>query len=123
MRALMHQPLPIHSTGDQTRTFCYVSDAITGFLKVLLSKQNGEIYNVGNDQEEISMAGLAQAICELFEDKPRIDFIGYPENYPKDEPRRRMPDLTKIRQMLGYVPAVQLRSGLRRTLPWFRELI
>ena len=123
MRALTHKALPIHGTGDQTRTFCYVTDAVIGFLKVLLSTENGEVYNVGNDEEEISMAGLAEAIRDLFEEKPRIDFIGYPENYPKDEPRRRMPDLTKIRQMLGYVPVIQLRDGLRRTLAWFRELL
>jgi UDP-glucuronate decarboxylase len=123
MRALTNRPLPIHGSGDQTRTFCYVTDAVTGFFKVLLSKQNGEVYNVGNDQEEISMIGLAKTISELFEQKPALDYIGYPENYPKDEPHRRAPDLSKIKQSLQYVPLVDLRSGLRRTLTWFRELV
>lgn len=119
--ALRGKPLPVHDEGNQTRTFCYISDATIGFLKVLLSLKKGEVYNVGNDKNEINMMSLAQIVAELFKNKVAIHKIDYPASYPKDEPRRRAPDLTKIRTNLHYVPKVDLRQGLRRTLRWFSD--
>ncbi|MCI0411453.1 NAD-dependent epimerase/dehydratase family protein [bacterium] len=121
LRAMKGESLPVHNKGYQTRTFCYVSDAVTGFLKVLLSPQPGEVYNVGNDYPEISMAQLAQEIAGLFPHTVSIEFIEYPDSYPKGEPQRRVPDLSKIQKELGYSPQVDLRSGLHRTLNWFVE--
>jgi UDP-glucuronate decarboxylase len=121
LRALNGESLPVHSKGQQTRTFCYVTDAITGFLKVLLSPQPGEVYNVGNDRPEISMAQLAAEIAGLFPHRVPIEFIEYPDSYPKGEPQRRVPDLSKIKKELGYTPGVDLRTGLQRTLDWFVE--
>lgn len=119
--ALKKKPLPVHDKGNQTRTFCYISDAIIGFLKVLLSKQNGEIYNVGNDDNEINMMGLARTVSELFKNKIEIQTIDYPKHYPQEEPRRRCPDLTKIKTQLGYSPAVDLKTGLKRVIRWYRK--
>jgi UDP-glucuronate decarboxylase len=122
LRALRGEPLPVHNKGLQTRTFCYVTDAVTGFMLVLLSDKSGEVYNVGNDQGEISMAALAETVAELFDDA-KIDHIEYPKTYPKDEPQRRMPDLTKIRRGLGFQPRVDLRTGLARTLEVFKTAV
>ncbi|EKD87577.1 MAG: Nucleoside-diphosphate-sugar epimerase [uncultured bacterium] len=119
MRALERKPLPVHDEGNQTRTFCYISDATTAFLKVLLSHKSGEVYNVGSDDDEINMMSLAQIVADVSPKKVEIKRIPYPENYPKDEPRRRRPDLSKIKNILNYRTRVSLRTGLARTLRWF----
>jgi len=122
-RALAGKPLPVHDEGNQTRTFCYIADAVVGFMKVLLSPKKGEVYNVGNDENEINMMSLAQVVSEFFKNKIAINKIDYPATYPKDEPRRRAPDLTKIRTHLSYKPEVNLQQGLQRTIRWFRSEI
>lgn len=120
-RGLAGGPLPVHDKGVQTRTFCYISDAMTGFFKVLLSAPAGEVYNVGQDKEEVSMITLAAMVSELFSQRVKPELVQYPEAYPADEPKRRCPDLTKIRRDLGYTPRVGLSEGLSRTLAWFRD--
>lgn len=119
--ALSSKPLPVHVSGKQTRTFSYISDAVTAFFKVLLSDKNGEVYNVGNDQNEINMNQLAQIINKIFDNKLKINNIEYPKKYPADEPQRRCPDLTKIKKDLGYKTKIDLESGLRRTVIWCRQ--
>jgi UDP-glucuronate decarboxylase len=121
VQALSGEPLRVHGTGTQSRAFCYVSDAVAGFFKVLLCGKSGEVYNVGNDREEISMLALARLVTELFPNRPVIQLVEYPDAYPRDEIRRRVPDLTKIRTQLGYEPLVDLASGLRRTLGWLEK--
>lgn len=120
-RALKNEALPVHDKGYQTRTFCYINDAIVGFLKVLLSKENGQVYNVGSDENEINMLGVAQIVADLFDNKIEIHKIPYPKHYPQDEPKRRCPDLTKIRKLLGYSPEISLKRGLARVIKWYRE--
>lgn len=119
--ALEGKALPVHDEGNQTRTFCYISDATTAFFKVLLSKKSGEVYNVGTDDDEINMMSLAQIVSSISPKKVDIKKIPYPENYPKDEPRRRCPDITKIRTLLDYSPRITLREGMKRTLRWFQS--
>lgn len=121
LKALEGGPLPVHDKGNQTRTFCYVSDAVAGFLKVLLSGRAGEVYNVGNDQEEINMLALAEKIADIFGPTVRAQLVSYPDTYPQDEPRRRCPDLAKIKGELAYHPAVDLKNGLERTIEWLKE--
>lgn len=119
--ALKGKALPVHDKGNQTRTFCYISDAVIGFLKVLLSKKSGEVYNVGNDENEINMMKLAMTVSELFNNKIEVHAIQYPKKYPQDEPKRRCPDLTKIRTQIGYAPTVDLKHGLARVIKWYKE--
>ncbi|MEW6722665.1 MAG: NAD-dependent epimerase/dehydratase family protein [Candidatus Micrarchaeota archaeon] len=113
------EDIALLSDGRPTRSFCYLSDAADGFLRVLLRGRNGEAYNVGND-EEISMLDLARKISGLFgrgvtfkksEDK----------EYLTDNPMRRCPDLAKIRSELGYSPKVALDEGLARTKKWYER--
>lgn len=118
LRALRGEVLPIHGDGHQTRTFCYVTDALVGFLKVLFAGRPGEVYNVGNDDQEITMGELARIFVEAGGVGARVETIPYPATYPAGEPQRRAPDLTKIRTELGYAPSVPLRDGVRRFLRW-----
>lgn len=120
LHALRGEPLPVHGDGNQTRTFCYITDAIAGFLSVLLRGRPGEVYNVGNAESEVPMRDLARLFTELVPTGARVDLIPYPATYPAGEPQRRCPDLTKIRAELGYEPKVSLREGVARFLEWAR---
>jgi UDP-glucuronate decarboxylase len=115
-------PLQIYGRGAQTRTFCYITDAVVGFLRVLLDGVPGEPYNIGNPKPEISMIDLAQMVRETCSDHG-IDFeiIDYPDTYPADEPNRRCPDITKAMRQLGYAPTVSLEDGLSRFFSWTRD--
>lgn len=119
--ALKNVSLPVHAGGNQTRTFCYIADSIVGFLKVMLSDKNGETYNVGNADNEINMMMLANYVVNLFPNKKiGVQTVDYPKTYPQDDPRRRCPDLTKI-YSLGYHPKIDLKTGLKKTLNWYKE--
>lgn len=120
-QALNGRVLPVHGDGHQTRTFCYITDAMIGFLQTLLIGQRGEAYNIGNSENEISMRNLAGMFTELVGDYVRNETVPYPETYPAGEPQRRCPDLTKAQEHLGYTAQVTLRDGLARFLTWARE--
>ncbi len=111
-------PLHVYGTGNQTRTFCYITDAILGFLLVVLKGVAGEAYNIGNPEPEISMLDLVQRIEKVSSSKVSYDVVEYPDSYPADEPNRRAPDIRKARLQLNYSPKVSLDDGLRRFLDW-----
>lgn len=120
--ALEKKPIPVYGSGKHTRTFCYVADGVTGFLKVLLSEYNGEVFNVGNDGNEISMENLAKTVAELFGDNIKIEkTTGPTDAYASADPKRRCPDITKLRARLNYEPRVDLKTGIKRFLDWVRE--
>ena len=119
--ALEGKSLPVHGSGRQTRAYCYISDAISGFLKVLISGRNGEVYNIGNDKTEIDLLELANLVAELFHHKIKVVRIPYPPTYPADEPNRRCPDISKAKKFLDYRPKITTRSGLMRLLIWYRD--
>ena len=83
----------IHGDGKQTRTFCYITDAITGFFKVIFRKNNNLIYNIGNPNSEINMINLVKTFDKILNKKNKFKLISYPNHYPADEPRRRCPDI------------------------------
>ncbi|MHB1218742.1 MAG: NAD-dependent epimerase/dehydratase family protein [Alphaproteobacteria bacterium] len=118
--ALNGRSLPVHGDGAQTRTFCYISDAISGFLKALLKGKRGDAYNIGNSNNEISMADLARMYSRVVPGST-VRFIPYPSTYPAGEPQRRCPDLTKAATDLGYHAKVELQEGLQRFVAWARE--
>lgn len=118
--ALRKKNLPVHDKGIQTRSFCYITDAIDSIFKVLVSGKRGEVYNIGNDTLEISMYELASLVCEIVNNGARPRRKSYPENYPAGEPQRRCPDLTKIKRELNFTPKVDLKTGLKRTIEWFK---
>ena len=111
-------PLHVYGTGNQTRTFCYITDAIVGFLKVVLKGVAGEAYNIGNPEPEISMVELVQQIQDVSTRDVGYEVVEYPDSYPSDEPNRRAPDIRKARLQLDFQPAVGLDDGLKRFLNW-----
>lgn len=122
--ALRRRPLVLYSDGRATRSFCYVRDAVRGMLSVLLSHADGEAFNLGNDAEEISVAGLAERISEVAA-PPRLP-VEYRRSldphYLTDNPERRCPDISKLRSLGNWRPEVGLTEGLSRTLRSYREL-
>jgi len=111
-------PLNVYGSGNQTRTYCYITDAMVGFLLVLLKGGPGEVYNIGNPEPEISVLDLAKQIEALLGDKVEYNTVAYPDSYPPDEPNRRCPNIQKARQHINYEPAVSLEDGLSRFLTW-----
>jgi UDP-glucuronate decarboxylase len=112
------KPLRLYGSGVQTRTFCYVTDAIVGFLQTLLHGVPGEAYNIGNPSPEVSMKDLVAAIERVLGSSLEHNATDYPDSYPADEPMRRCPDIRKAELQLGYAPRVTLDDGLKRFLDW-----
>lgn len=121
-QVLNGKPLTVHGDGHQTRTFCYITDAMVGFIKTLLIGQRGHAYNIGNEDNEIKMRDLAKIFVESSENpSATFNLVPYPENYPAGEPQRRCPDLTKARTELQYNPTVDFKQGIERFLTWARS--
>ncbi len=117
-RAKAGRPVSIYGGGIHTRTYCYVSDAIVGFLLVALKGVAGEPYNIGNPTPEVSTLELRER-CERALGRPLpYELVAYPDSYPADEPTRRCPDIGKAREQLGYEPVVSFDDGLRRFFTW-----
>lgn len=112
------QPLHLYGVGVQTRTFCYITDALTGFLQAIAKGVPGEAYNIGNPLPEISMLDLVKAIEKTIGKPIDYNVIEYPDSYPADEPMRRCPDIRKAQLQLKYQPRVSLEEGLRRFFSW-----
>lgn len=117
----LSKPLKIYGNGNQTRTFCYVSDAIIGFMKILLDSKTPDVFNVGNPSPEISMIDLAKLIKQLINKDVEIELINYPTSYPEDEPNRRCPDISKISKELSFNPKIDLEKGLVKFFQWAKE--
>lgn len=111
-------PLAVYGSGTQTRTFCYLTDAMIGFFLVILRGVPGESYNIGNPRPEISMLGLIETIERVLGKPIKFNTIEYPDSYPADEPLRRCPDIKKARVQLEFDPKVTLDDGLGRFLKW-----
>jgi UDP-glucose 4-epimerase len=108
--ALKNEPLSVYGTGDQIRCFCHVTDAVRGLLLVMDSdKAIGEVFNVGNNQQ-ISIIELAKKVIEITGSKSIIEKIAYEKAYPEgfEDMQRRVPDISKIKQVLGWSPEINL---------------
>lgn len=116
-QALMGDPLTIYGDGSQTRSFCFVSDLIEGIYRLALSNEHLPV-NLGNS-EEFTILEFAEMVIKLTDAKSGIIY----EPIPEDDPRRRKPDITKARRLLGWEPKIMLEEGLSRTIDWFRSRI
>jgi UDP-glucose 4-epimerase len=108
--ALKNEPLSVYGSGDQIRCFCHVADAVRGLLLVMDSnKAIGEVFNVGNNQQ-ISIMELAKKVIEITGSKSNIAKIAYENAYPQgfEDMQRRVPDISKIKQVLGWSPEINL---------------
>jgi len=115
------ESLKIYGSGNQTRTFCYISDAIIGFMKILLDSKNPDVFNVGNPTPEVSMIELTEIIKKVIKDDFKVELIDYPTTYPADEPNRRCPDITRISENLDFKPRVNIEEGLARFFRWTKD--
>jgi UDP-glucuronate decarboxylase len=113
--------LKIYGTGEQTRTYCYATDAINGFLRVIARGVPGEAYNIGNPDPEIGVLELVDRIRTALGKKVVYDIVEYPDSYPADEPMRRCPDIRKAKLQLKYEPTLGLDDGLRKFFGWTDE--
>ena len=115
--------IQIHGTGKQTRTYCYIADALIGLIKALLIGEAGTVYNIGNNKPEISVMELAILMLQIVKAEymasdSKIMLINYPISYPADEPMRRCPDINKAEQHLQYQPKITLEEGLDKYFHW-----
>ena len=108
--ALKNEPLSVYGSGDQIRCFCHVTDAVKALLLVMDSeKAVGEVFNVGNNQQTTIME-LAKKVIELTGSSSTIGKIAYEKAYPEgfEDMQRRVPDISKIKQVLGWTPEINL---------------
>lgn len=113
--------LKVYGHGRQTRTFCYVTDAIDGFMKVLIAAKVPNVFNIGNPTPEISIIDLSHRIKEILNIEVEIETVPYPLSYPEDEPNRRCPDISRAIRTLEYKPSVTLDDGISRFFNWSRK--
>jgi len=125
-RAVMEgRDIVLHSDGSPTRSFCYVADAVAGYLKCLLHR-GFESFNIGSDGPETSVAELAQlfraAGAEIFGYRGKVRFESSPDaDYLADNPSRRRPSIDKARRVLGYAPTVGIADGIARYLKFLKH--
>ena len=118
--AINKSEIIIHSDGTPTRSFCYVSDAMKAFFRLLFSKHNGIICNVGNN-EEVSVNDVAKMIEKTLDKTISLKTIKSSEpNYTKDNPQRRCPDLSLIKKSVNYTPEISFEEGLKRVYNWYK---
>jgi dTDP-glucose 4,6-dehydratase len=116
-QALRGEDLTVYGDGQQTRSFCYVSDEIDGFLRLSKSDEHLPV-NIGNPNE-FTILECAQMVLKVTGSKSKISY----KPLPQDDPKQRQPDITKARQLLGWEPKVDLEGGLRRSLDYFRKAV
>jgi UDP-glucose 4-epimerase len=116
------KPLLIFGNGSQIRSFCHISDAIKGMLKVILHGKKNTIYNVGNNNQPISILNLSKKIIKLSGSKGKIKKIKFEESDRKKirEINKRIPDIKLLISHTGYKPSVSLESGIRQLLKKYK---
>lgn len=114
-QTLPNEPITVYDDGKQTRSFCYVTDTVTGLMLLTANKKaKGEVVNVGNSQE-VTILELAKKIKEVTKCKSPVTF----HPLPKDDPKRRCPVTSKLEELVGWKPQVEFEKGLKRTIKWF----
>jgi dTDP-glucose 4,6-dehydratase len=116
-QALRGDDLTVYGDGKQTRSFCYVADEIEGILRLSRSSEHLPV-NIGNPGE-FTMIECAEIVLKVTGSKSKIRF----EPLPEDDPTQRRPDITKAKALLGWSPKIDLETGLKLSLPYFRERV
>ena len=119
MQALKGDPITLYGDGEQTRSFCFVSDLVDGLIRLMSTEDDviGPI-NLGNPNE-FTISQLAETVCELTQSKSSMEY----RDLPSDDPMQRQPDISVAHEELKWEPVVQLREGLERSIPYFRDLV
>lgn len=122
VQAVRGDPLTVYGDGQQTRSFCYVSDLVEGIYRLLMADYSEDIsgpVNLGNPGYELSMTLLAETVGQLSGDKSEVIYVN---KRIEDDPQTRRPDITRARQVLNWEPVVSLEDGLKSTLEYFRSV-
>jgi UDP-glucuronate decarboxylase len=118
VQALSGQPITVYGDGQQTRSFCYVSDLVDGLVRLMASGHGSDPVNLGNPRET-TMLDLAELVATMVGSSSKI--VRAP--LPTDDPVRRNPDISRARELLGWEPGVSLEHGLASTIEYFREFL
>lgn len=114
------EPFVVQGDGKQTRAFCYIDDAIEASVRALLDPRGAnQIFNIGSDEREWTINEMIELLAKISGKPITPEYVPF----PGEGTRRRLPDITKARERLGYAPAVPLEDGLRRTYQWYREAV
>jgi len=116
-QAFRGEDLTVYGDGTQTRSFCYVKDEVEGFLRLAQCDEHFPV-NIGNP-EEFTIVDCARRVIEITGSTSRIRY----EKLPQDDPKQRKPDITKAKTLLGWEPKIDLETGLRMSLDYFREAV
>lgn len=117
-QAISDKNITVNGDGKQTRSFCYVDDLVDGIIMTMFSeKTNNEIFNLGNPDEH-TILEIAQVIIKLTNSKSKIVHSSLPE----DDPKKRKPDITKIKRAVGWEPKIRRTDGLTKTIEYFRNI-
>src|SRR5262249_11475468 len=119
IQALRNEDITIYGSGNQTRSFCYVSDLVDGLMRLMATPDEGTgPVNLGNPVE-FTVRQLAETVISLTGSSSKIAYRPLPE----DDPRQRCPDISLAQSLLAWVPRVQLRDGLMKTIEYFERLL
>ena len=118
VQALKGEPLTVYGDGSQTRSFCYVDDLIDGFIKLFFKEGLYQPINLGNPAT-INMLELAKETIELTQSKSQVEM----RPLPGDDPKQREPMIEKAEKILGWKPVVDRRSGLIKTIEYFKSTL
>src|SRR6476646_1265276 len=116
-QAIRGEDLTVYGDGNQTRSFCYVSDEVDGFMRLAKSNEAGPV-NIGNPHE-FTILECAKMVLKVVGSKSKIRY----EALPQDDPKQRRPDISKARELLGWEPKIDLENGLRLSLDYFRKAV
>jgi UDP-glucuronate decarboxylase len=118
LQALRGEPITVYGQGQQTRSFCYATDLIEGFVRLLATESDPGPVNIGNPSER-TIKDLAELTIRLTDSKSELRY----EPLPIDDPTRRCPDISKAKQLLHWEPKVSIEEGLTKTIAYFREYL
>ena len=115
-QALRDEPLTIYGDGKQTRSFCYVDDLLRGMMALMDQDHETGPVNIGNPGEYTMLQLAEEVLRAIPESKSQITFVPLPQ----DDPKQRCPDITKAKSLLGWSPTIDLKTGLQRTVEYYR---
>lgn len=122
-QALLGKPITVYGTGRQTRSFTYVGDVVNAMVELMnIPKAIGDVFNIGNN-EEISIENLAKMIKKIISTKSEIVYVPYRDAYGEgfEDMERRTPDISKIRNLIGYKPTLDIEGILKKVVEYFKR--
>lgn len=118
-QAIRNEPITIYGDGSQTRSCCYVTDMVDGFIKAMFTENTKmDVFNLGNSDER-TIKEIAELIKSLTHSSSEIVY----EELPEDDPLKRKPDITKASTILNFAPQISLEEGLKKTIHYFKEIM